>query len=98
MNEHVRNIEPHGEPTRKGEGKRRRGGLFVTDEELIEILGVPFNEGRRIIQQLDDNPLAGFPQKSKLWCGRRYLPAVRQWLDLKNGLKMDLPKGGHHER
>lgn len=97
MNEHVR-IEHPDHPTRRGEGKKRRGGWFVTDEELLEILGVPFNEGRRIIQQLDENPRMGFPQKSKLWCGRRYLPAVRQWLDDKNGLKMDPPKGGHHER
>lgn len=56
-------------------------GLFVTDQELIEILGVPERDARLALESLDQNPTSGFPQKDALWGNRRYLPAVREYLD-----------------
>ena len=64
-------------------GRLRRGGLFVNDAELLEILGIPFKEGRQTLAYLDKDKGAHskFPQKQPLWGHRRYLPAVRKWLD-----------------
>lgn len=56
-------------------------GLFVTDQELIEILGIPEREARQAIAALDHDPRSGFPPKKPLWGGRRYYPAVRAYLD-----------------
>jgi hypothetical protein len=60
---------------------RKRGGLFITDTELIELLGVPVKEARVTIRGLDRDPRSGFPKKQKLWGNRRYFPAVEAWLD-----------------
>lgn len=67
-------------------------GLYVTDLELIELLGVPERVASQAIEILDLDRRSGFPPKQKLWGNRRYLPAVRAWLDRNNGLKMDLPE------
>lgn len=67
-------------------------GLYVTDLELIELLGVPPHIGSQAIEMLDRDRRSAFPPKQKLWGNRRYLPAVRAWLDANNGLKMDLPE------
>lgn len=54
-------------------------GLFVTDDELIALLGVPESIARVCLQELDKHP--GFPKKLKAWGGRRYWPKVRAYLD-----------------
>jgi len=66
--------------------------LWVTDAELIRRLGVPEKLARQAIRALDALKNSGFPQKSKLWGGRRYWPAVRAYLDRTNGLKIDVPQ------
>lgn len=74
-------------------GRKRRGGWFVTDEELLEILGIPFNHGRRLLHELDSKP-TGFPQKDPLFCDRRYLPAVEAYFKARYERKMALSKSG----
>lgn len=73
------------EAATKTEKRRHRSpngpGLFVTDAELIDILGVPERDARIALEALDQNPTSGFPQKDALWGNRRYLPAVREYLD-----------------
>ena len=61
-------------------------GQYVTDLELIEWLGVPYKQASQAIAELDRNPRSGFPKKQKLWGDRRYLPAVKAWLDRASGL------------
>jgi hypothetical protein len=56
-------------------------GLYVTDEELIDRLGVPEKIAREALQVLDHDARSGFPKKLKLWGDRRYWPAVREYLD-----------------
>jgi hypothetical protein len=60
----------------------KRGGLWVNDTELIEMLNVPDNVARPAFRMLDANPNGGFPQKKqKLWSNKRYLPAVLAYFD-----------------
>jgi len=59
-----------------GESDRTRGGLFVTDAELIRRLAVPEKIARDALRALDNHRGTSFPQKSKLWGNRRYWPAV----------------------
>lgn len=59
--------------------EREKYKLWVTDAELIRRTGVPENVARPIIDELTNK--GGFPQKQKLWGGRRYWPAVRAWFD-----------------
>ena len=68
--------------------KAKRGGWFVTDAELIEKLGVPDKIGYEALHMLDADPRKGFPAKDPFWGGRRYLPAVRAWLDDAQKLKI----------
>jgi hypothetical protein len=67
-------------------------GVYVTDQELIEYLGVPDDIARQAIQHLDKNRHLGFPQKQPFWGDRRYLPAIEKWLDEHNRIKLDDPK------
>lgn len=67
-------------------------GLYVTDLELIEILGLPEDQGKATLRALDTNRLSNFPRKQPFWGDRRYLPAVQKWLDEQNKLKIDDPK------
>jgi hypothetical protein len=64
---------------------KKRGGLFVTDAELIERLNVPEKIARAALRLLDSNPASGFPKKQKVWGNRRYWPAVADWLDVTLG-------------
>lgn len=64
-------------------------GLYVTDLELAELLGVPTVIACQAIDQLDRDRRNNFPQKQKLWGDRRYLPAVKAWLDHHYGLKLN---------
>jgi hypothetical protein len=77
---------------------KKRGGLFVTDAELIEKLQVPEKVAREAIAMLDKNPSSGFPKKNKLWGDRRYWPAVRAYLDATHGLKIAAPSHNGRER
>lgn len=67
-------------------------GLYVTDQELIEYLGLPADLGRKRLQALDASKQANFPRKQPFWGDRRYLPAVQQWLDEQNKIKIEPPK------
>jgi hypothetical protein len=60
--------------------------LYVTDAELIRLLGVPERLARATIHELERK--AGFPRKQSLWGNRRYWPAVRDYLDRTNGLSI----------
>lgn len=61
-------------------------GLYVTDRELIEILGIPPATAKPVLAMLDRDRSKGFPPKQKLWGDRRYWPAVEDWLNKTNGL------------
>jgi len=62
-------------------GRKRRDGPWVTDSELIERLGLPEKVGRRVLHAYDENPRLGFPQKQPFFGGRRYWPAIEDYLD-----------------
>lgn len=68
----------------------KRGGLFVTDAEMIERMQVPEKTARQAIAMLDRDRTSGFPKKQALWGDRRYWPAVQAYLDRNLGLKMPL--------
>lgn len=69
--------------------EREKDKLYVLDAELIRILGLPERVGRVAIRDWAARD-PSFPRKQELLGGRRYLPAVRAWLDRRNGLKMDV--------
>lgn len=70
----------------------RPRGLFVTDEELPDVLGIPAHEAAPMIRALDQNPNSRFPKKQQFWGYRRYLPAVQEWLKEAHGLKISDPQ------
>jgi hypothetical protein len=67
--------------------RTRRGGLYVTDAEIVERLNVPEKIAYQAIRALDANRISGFPKKQALWGNRRYWPAVEKWLDRQNGME-----------
>lgn len=60
--------------------------LYVTDEELIVLLGVPLDLGYQAIAMWEAAS-NGFPRKREQFRGRRYLPAVLAYLDAHEGLQ-----------
>lgn len=73
--------------------EREQIKLYVTDAEMIRRMGVPEKLARPVIAELDAKAKeTGFPQKQKLWGGRRYWPAIKAYLDAHNGLNMDAPQ------
>lgn len=89
------------DPTERRPRTKRRGGLFVTDAELIERLGVPVKVARETIRMLDRNPRSGFPRKKAIWGDRRYWPAIEEWLekstmDMLGGGTSELPRRTRH--
>lgn len=72
---------------------KTRGGLFITDTELIEKLKVPERVARQALAMLDKDGRTGFPPRQKLWGERRYWPAVEEWLTKHSGLIMDPSPG-----
>jgi hypothetical protein len=80
------------EPKEKRTRKTRRGGLFVNDAELIERLGVPENVAYQALRMLDEDPRSGFPKKDPFWGGKRYWPAVEEFLRATQMPKMQLPQ------
>lgn len=61
--------------------------LFVTDEELIVLLGVPLDLGYQAITMWEAASNS-FPRKREKFKGRRYLPAVLAYLDRTEGLEL----------
>ena len=86
------NVHPLPQPKPKRAHRARTGmGVFVTDAELAEWLGVPYETARPVFAELDRDKRKGFPQKQPIWGGRRYLPAVEQWLTRNYGFNMASP-------
>jgi len=57
--------------------------LYVTNAECAERIGISTDEFNAIEATLTK---AGFPLKDPLFNNRRYWPAVRAYLDKRNGL------------
>lgn len=57
--------------------------LFVSDSELVEMLGCTRDKGRAAIRTLERE---GFPRPDPVFGNRRYWPAVREFLDRRYGL------------
>lgn len=70
--------------------EREKDKLYLTDAELIRRLGVPDKVLRPMLPNLERK--LGFPPKQPLFGGRRYWPAVKQWLDKHNGLTVPTPE------
>lgn len=68
---------------------KKRGGLYVTDAELIEKLGVPEKLAREALHVLDHDRRSGFPRKQALWGGRRHWPSVEKWCEITGGLAQE---------
>ena len=66
------------------EVRPEQGKLYLSDAELIRRLGVPEKHMRKILPGLESK--YGFPRKQPLFGDRRYWPAVKAWLDKRNGL------------
>lgn len=64
--------------------EREKDKLWVTDAELIRRMGVPEKTAREALRMLDAQR-SGFPQKQKVWGGRRYWPAVQAYFDRQYG-------------
>lgn len=62
--------------------------LYLTDEEIAERVGVGVDKWRENARVLEP---AGLPKRDRLFCGRRYWPAVKAFLDRRNGLGGALP-------
>lgn len=61
-----------------------RSDLFISDDELVKLLGVSAGKARAIIRYLDQNhAVTGFPKKLRIWDNRRYRPAVEKWLNTR---------------
>jgi hypothetical protein len=72
-------------------------GLWVTDTEIVEALGVPADVAMTAIRALDKDPRTGFPRKQKLWGDRRYWPAVKAFFDNIYGPKIKSPRRTYDE-
>jgi hypothetical protein len=59
------------------------GSLYVTEAEIAHRLGVGVKTWRATAHVLEKS---GLPQGDPLFCGRRYWPAVRAFLDGWNGM------------
>ena len=65
---------------------REKDKYYLSDAELIRRLGVPEKHMRKILPGLESK--YGFPRKQPLFGDRRYWPAVKAWLDKRNGITM----------
>lgn len=66
--------------------EREKDKLFITDAELIRMLGIDPKVVRPVIKALDADPASGFPKKGDLFANRRYRPAVEHWLLKHDGV------------
>lgn len=79
-------------PRQKGERAIKRGGWFIIDQELIELMQVPEPIARAAIQAWDKDPkISGFPQKIALMGDRRFRPAVEAYFEHAYGFKLAAP-------
>jgi len=78
--------------------EREKDKLYVTDAELMRKLGVDPKVLRPTIKGLDANPRSGFPRKDPLFGNRRYWPAVKEWFDAYNRIRIDGQGGQSHDR
>lgn len=68
-------------------------GLFITDGELIALMGVPPDVARSRLAEMDQKPTVySFPPKQKVWGDRRYRPAVEAWFEAQYRLKINTSK------
>lgn len=58
----------------------KRGGMFVTDAEIVERLGLPEKLGYQRLRALDENPRSGFPKKQEFWGNRRLWEDVEAYI------------------
>lgn len=56
-------------PQQRYANRKRRGGLFVTDAEIVERLNVPEKIAYKAFRALDAEKPTRFPQTQKLWGG-----------------------------
>lgn len=61
----------------------RTTGLFVTDAQLAERMGIATELLKSALPALQKS---GFPAPDPLFQNRRYWPAVKAWLDRRYGL------------
>jgi hypothetical protein len=76
-----------------------KGGLFVTDAELIRRSGLPEKYGRRLIAYFD-NPKnkVNFPKKLPLYGDRRYWPDCEKFFERTAGHRIGPSNGGPNGR
>lgn len=70
--------------------EREKDKLYLTDYELYRYLGLDPRTAKPIILQLQEK--SDFPKKQKMFGGKYYKPAVRQFLDRFHGV---IPQGGN---
>jgi hypothetical protein len=62
--------------------------LYLTDEQVADRLGIGVDKWRENARVLEPQ---GLPKRDPLFCRRRYWPAVRAFLDRRNGLATASP-------
>ena len=65
--------------------------LYVNDNQLAARLGIPKTEIRAMVTVLERS---GFPKPDPQFNNLRYWPAIRAWLDRRNGIVKNAPTGG----
>jgi hypothetical protein len=63
--------------------------LYVSDKEIVRRLGLPVNSGRAMLRALAADPR--FPKPDKMLGDKRYWPAVKLFLDRRNGVTIGVP-------
>ena len=63
--------------------------LYVTDAEMLRRIGVSEKIGRTAVKELERRQV--FPAKDPLFGNKRYWPAVRAFLDARNGVTTTPP-------
>lgn len=84
---------PHDEADAPDKRRRLTADGFVTDAELVRELNLPDKIGRQAIAAWDAGSagMRGFPPRLALCGGRRYWPAVREWLSRYYGVRFAEP-------
>jgi hypothetical protein len=65
--------------------EREKDKLWLNDAELVRWMGMPEKKGYEVLRELERKN-SGFPRKQKLWGGRRYKPAVKEFFDKVYGV------------
>jgi hypothetical protein len=64
--------------------------LYVTDAEMLRRIGISEKIGRIAIRELEKRQV--FPARDPLFGNKRYWPAVRAFLDARNGVTTTPPR------